>query len=362
MSTITKKIAGRVAPNFMGNYDNSTIYRRLDWVYYGGTSYICKRNNTLGITPTDTEKWQKLLDTPTESITKFEEAKTRENITSGDRLSVILGKIKKWFADLKPVAFSNSYNDLDNKPTMYSLNVGGNHIINTLTDIRAINEVGFWEITQIEQSYAEQIGIDQNVADFYAICCDYNGNGVFANILLFSPRLLNKYYYINVWQGTATAVKSVLKSNLLNTIEQINANTIGDNVASALALKAAIADYNNKISAINSNLSYNDSTGQVIAANNIGVYGKSVIKSGGIVFAYVDFTVPDSYSGTYTSYLIFTGLPKPRFKHSFLGGVSIDGLFTQPMFEIDVDGKLYLQVRGTAVNGRRIFATVLYIL
>ena len=38
MSTITKKIAGRVAPNFMGNYDNSTIYRRLDWVYYGGSA------------------------------------------------------------------------------------------------------------------------------------------------------------------------------------------------------------------------------------------------------------------------------------------------------------------------------------
>lgn len=57
-----------------------------------------------------------------------------------------------------------------------------------------------------------------------------------------------------------------------------------------------------------------------------------------------------------------TGLPKPAYKHSFLCGVSIDGLFTQPMFEVDTDGKLYLQVRGAAVNGRRIFATILYIL
>lgn len=57
-----------------------------------------------------------------------------------------------------------------------------------------------------------------------------------------------------------------------------------------------------------------------------------------------------------------TGLPKPTYKYSFLGGLSIDGLFTQPMLEVDTDGKLYLQVRGTVVNGRRIFATVLYIL
>jgi hypothetical protein len=33
-------------------------------------------------------------------------------------LSVIFGKIAKWFADLKSVAFSGSYNDLSNKPTI----------------------------------------------------------------------------------------------------------------------------------------------------------------------------------------------------------------------------------------------------
>lgn len=95
MSTITKKIAGRIAPNFMGDYDNTTVYRRMDWVYYGGTSYICKKNNILGITPADTEKWQKLLGTPTELDMIFDEATTRENIASGDKLSIILGKIKK---------------------------------------------------------------------------------------------------------------------------------------------------------------------------------------------------------------------------------------------------------------------------
>ena len=50
--------------------------------------------------------------------TTFTEASTRANINSGDTFSTILGKIKKFFTDLKTVAFSGSYNDLSNKPTI----------------------------------------------------------------------------------------------------------------------------------------------------------------------------------------------------------------------------------------------------
>ena len=48
----------------------------------------------------------------------FTQASARANIASGEKLSVIFGKIMKWFADLKTVAFSGSYNDLSNKPTI----------------------------------------------------------------------------------------------------------------------------------------------------------------------------------------------------------------------------------------------------
>lgn len=48
----------------------------------------------------------------------FSSASTRANITSGEKLTVILGKINKYFADLKTVAFSGSYADLSNKPTI----------------------------------------------------------------------------------------------------------------------------------------------------------------------------------------------------------------------------------------------------
>ena len=65
---------------------------------------------------TDTEKstWSgKVGDNPT-----FTEASTRANIASGESFTTILGKIKKFFTDLKTVAFTGSYNDLTDQPTI----------------------------------------------------------------------------------------------------------------------------------------------------------------------------------------------------------------------------------------------------
>ncbi len=54
----------------------------------------------------------------------FLETETRENIVSGEKLSKILGKIKKWFTDLKIVAFTGNYNDLINKPDVPTVGNG----------------------------------------------------------------------------------------------------------------------------------------------------------------------------------------------------------------------------------------------
>ena len=48
----------------------------------------------------------------------FLEESTRTNIASGDKLSLIFGKIKKFFSDLKTVAFTGSYADLSNTPDL----------------------------------------------------------------------------------------------------------------------------------------------------------------------------------------------------------------------------------------------------
>lgn len=50
----------------------------------------------------------------------FTEALSRDNIAAGEKLSVILGKLAKWFDDLKDVAFSGKYGDLSDKPTIPS--------------------------------------------------------------------------------------------------------------------------------------------------------------------------------------------------------------------------------------------------
>ena len=52
-------------------------------------------------------------------------ASTRTNLSTGEKLSVSLGKISKYFSDLKTVAFTGSYNDLINRPTSMTAN-GGN--------------------------------------------------------------------------------------------------------------------------------------------------------------------------------------------------------------------------------------------
>lgn len=54
----------------------------------------------------------------------FLEAETRENIVSGEKLSTILGKIRKWFSDLKTVAFTGNYDDLSNKPAIPTVGNG----------------------------------------------------------------------------------------------------------------------------------------------------------------------------------------------------------------------------------------------
>lgn len=48
----------------------------------------------------------------------FSESTNRENIENTDTVSTIFGKIKKYLTDLKTVAFTGSYNDIKDTPTL----------------------------------------------------------------------------------------------------------------------------------------------------------------------------------------------------------------------------------------------------
>lgn len=80
----------------------------------------------------------------------FTEALARSNISTGEKLSVLFGKIKKYFTDLKVVAFTGNYTDLSNKPTSLPADGGtsaecsGNAATATkLQTARQINGVAF---------------------------------------------------------------------------------------------------------------------------------------------------------------------------------------------------------------------------
>lgn len=67
----------------------------------------------------------------------FAQASTRTNLKTGEKISASFGKIMKWFADLKAVAFSGSYNDLSNKPSIPSGAAASQAVANNCTTTAA---------------------------------------------------------------------------------------------------------------------------------------------------------------------------------------------------------------------------------
>jgi hypothetical protein len=59
------------------------------------------------------------IESKADEMTSFTEAGSRANIATGDSVTTIWGKIKKYFSDLKIVAFTGSYADLTGTPTVY---------------------------------------------------------------------------------------------------------------------------------------------------------------------------------------------------------------------------------------------------
>lgn len=81
----------------------------------------------------------------------FIEASARSNISSGEKLSVLFGKIKRWFSDFKVVAFTGSYNDLTDVPEEYSLPIA-------TSSVRGGAKVGY---VQNERNYPVQLNNEQ---------------------------------------------------------------------------------------------------------------------------------------------------------------------------------------------------------
>ena len=454
--TIRKK-AGRISPVLMGDYDNTTVYRRLDWVKYGGTSYICKKNNTTGIVPSDPDRWQKIIDeanlnipnhwqmtsrngkgtieqigttwimtVPTmseasdaataywgvklaketeytirygmsngadgdsmyvnvsdtqgshyrfsrlkngdsirfvklpkdawvwmkfqhysnnidnayaylilEPITMLEERRisfsaehTRENISSTDTLYTIFGKIKKYFSDLKTVAFTGSYTDLSDKPV-------------SLKNPKSLKFTG-GVTAEYDGSTEKSIAIPTSLKNPNTLNIKFNGTSQTS----YDGSATKE---VNI---TPAGISAVNTSTVLTTKEQISANTNANNVTGALVTKALMSDINT----INSNLT--DRVSCTYSASYIEPRTLNIVAYGKFCRVSIDATITNDTTGWRT---IISGLPQIRENQYYKvliintnGDVGIrDCLFTKNVFNI------YLESRD--IGSRIIVESMIYI-
>lgn len=83
-----------------------------------GDSESAYRTGNVNLTPANIGALEPSGDASNTKVS-FTQSSGRANLTSGETLKTSFGKLSKWYADLKAVAFSGSYNDLSNKPTAF---------------------------------------------------------------------------------------------------------------------------------------------------------------------------------------------------------------------------------------------------
>ena len=187
----------------------------------------------------------------------FEEASARQNISSTDNLSTILGKIKKYFSDLKTVAFTGKYTDLVDTPSIKITDNGNDTHIYLGESERVLGLEN-----QLAAVNFKNEGGGPNQGMRFITRQPNSGDIIFGNItgdtdLTFPFSFgvdANGYGYKKHKSNNITHFGDIYAKNVLNTTEQISANTATGYVAGALAAKAMIADYNAKINQVNSNL------------------------------------------------------------------------------------------------------------
>ena len=93
--------------------DSAQTNNAKDEYLWTGTAF-----EKFGDTEIDLSNYLTKSGNASDTTVTFTQASTRTNIASDEKMSVLMGKIAKYFADLKDVAFSGDYGDLSNKPTI----------------------------------------------------------------------------------------------------------------------------------------------------------------------------------------------------------------------------------------------------
>ena len=130
--------AGKIVITPKGAYSSTKTYEWLDEVSYNGNAYVALKTVT-GVTPSDDGVNWRLFMSSTDVdanvlVPKFTEASTRSNIVSGENLSTMFGKIKKWFTDLKSHAFKDLVNNLTTSTTGSALDASQGKVLQDEVD------------------------------------------------------------------------------------------------------------------------------------------------------------------------------------------------------------------------------------
>lgn len=94
-----------------------------DTLIKGVTAHDASGNSVTGTF--DTDKYLEKAGDASNTTAVFSASKERTNISTGEKLSVIFGKIAKFFSDLKTVAFTGNYSDLSGTPSVVSKTADG---------------------------------------------------------------------------------------------------------------------------------------------------------------------------------------------------------------------------------------------
>ena len=114
------KSLGKIGISYKGDYNSNTAYERLDAVFHKGSTYLAIKDAPDGAPRDDKTNWiylAKGYDGETvdvaDSEIAFTDSETRENIVSGEKVSTVFGKIKKFFTDLTAPAFAQMITSAD---------------------------------------------------------------------------------------------------------------------------------------------------------------------------------------------------------------------------------------------------------
>ena len=103
---------------------------------------------------------------------EFTEAQSRQSLESGESVKTLFGKLRKWLTDLKPVAYSGSYNDLSNKPTIPDIsgkvNKSGDTMTGDLTFNVAATGGGYKEAGIKSSTANSQVSVSNNQSKMVA--------------------------------------------------------------------------------------------------------------------------------------------------------------------------------------------------